>query len=208
MEKLWSKTEIAHLKRHASTQSVEELAQRFHTDASSVRSKLESLNLTAQDGPSAESDAAMKAFEEGIEKLYAQKWDEAKASFEQVLNNADNAQLADRARQYIELCTAKQEDHTSDDPYLQAVFEKNRGNLNAALEICQQHGGNDSERFAYLMASIQAMAGEEDEAIRLLGDAIRLEPKNRVYAYHDPDFRDIQQREDFTELLELSAASS
>ena len=208
MEKLWSKTEIAHLKRHASTQSVEELAQRFHTDAASVRSKLESLNLTAQDGPSAESDAAMKAFEEGIEKLYAQQWGEAQACFEQALNNADSAQLADRARQYIELCNAKQEDHSSDDPYLQAVFEKNRGNLDAALEICQQNADDESERFAYLMASVQAMAGEEDEAIRLLKDAIRLQPKNRVYAYHDPDFRNLQQREDFAEMLELEAASS
>ncbi len=45
MEKLWSKTEITHLKRYAGKQSLEELAQRFHTDSEAVRRKIEELGL-------------------------------------------------------------------------------------------------------------------------------------------------------------------
>ena len=76
------------------------------------------------------------------------------------------------------------------DPYLSAVFEKNNGNLEQALELCQQQGATDKdERYTYLMASIQALAGAEDEALDLLQAAIRLEPKNRVHAYHDPGLR-------------------
>ena len=45
MQKRWSKAEIAHLERHASSASLEELAKKLHTDTTTVELKLEELGL-------------------------------------------------------------------------------------------------------------------------------------------------------------------
>lgn len=209
MDKRWSKAEIAHLKRHADSQSTEELALRFHTDADTVRRKLEELGLGKADAAAEAAAAALKDFGQALELLYGGKYEQAAEILEQVAGKAEDRQLADRARQHLEICRA----HTAEvnengDPYLRAVFEKNNGNLEQALELCQaQEAADDDERYAYLMASIQALAGADDEALGLLEAAIRLEPKNRVHAYHDPDFENLRGHEEFTQLVQAATAS-
>jgi hypothetical protein len=68
-----------------------------------------------------------------------------------------------------------------------------------ALELCKRGGrqGKD-ERFAYLAASIHALRGEHDDALKLLELATEMNPKNRIHAYHDPDFAALRGREGFT----------
>ena len=206
MSKRWSKAELAHLKRHAESQSLEELAQRFHTDSDTVRQKLEDLGLGVGAGGSADTEAALESYQEALGLIHEQKWAKAAKLLEQVVAEAEDLHLADRARQNLAICQHRIEKADTDsDPYLQAVYEKNRGNLEEALELCKkQRGAAKDERFAYLMASIQALAGSEDEALSLLEDAIRLEPKNRVHAYHDPDFKALQGREEFSQLVQVS----
>ncbi|MCP3963137.1 MAG: hypothetical protein GY719_35300 [bacterium] len=204
MSKRWSKAELAHLKRYAESQSLEELAQRFHTDTESVRQKLEDLGLAGAGTSSADAEAALASFQEALELLHQKKWAKAAKLLEKTAAAAEDIHLADRARQHLEICR-QQTDKTKDDadPYLRAVFEKNRGNLDEALALCKkQRGAAKEERYAYLMASIQALSGSEDEALTLLEDAIRLEPKNRVHAYHDPDFLALHGREEFTQLVQ------
>ncbi len=208
MEKLWSKAEIAHLKRKAASQSIEELAQRFHTDATTVRRKLEELGLGSMDASDASTEAALEDFAEALKQLYDGKYPQAAELLENVVANTEDRQLADRARQHIAICTAHTADVVEDeDPYLLAVFEKNNGNFDQALELCQQQKTDGDERYAYLMASIQALAGDEDQALGLLEDAIRLEPRNRVHAYHDPDFEALRGREEFTQLVQTAPAA-
>jgi tetratricopeptide (TPR) repeat protein len=91
------------------------------------------------------------------------------------------------------------------DPFLQAVFEKNRGNHQAALEISRQ-GGRDTkdERFAYLVAAIHAAEDRMDEAARALTRAIELNPKNRIHAYHEPDFAELRKAKEHRPLFGLS----
>ena len=203
MDKRWSKTEISHLKKHAANSSVEELARRFHTDTTAVRDKLEKLHLAANNDAGAEGDVALEEFEAGLEKIQAKQWDEAKTLFESVATKADHSQLADRARQYIEICLRQQETLSTADPYLLAVFEKNRGNLEAALAICQQEDSASVPHFAYLKASVEALAGNEEEALTQLQAAIELDPKNRVYAFHDPDFRNLHGLDEFSDLMAM-----
>ncbi len=209
MEKLWSKAEVAHLKRKADSQSIEELAQRFHTDTATVRLKLEELGLGSLDATAADAEAALKSFGEALELLYGREYQQAAELLEKVAGSAEDVQLADRARQHLEICLARTaEDTGNGDPYLRAVFEKNNGNLEQALELCQQQeAADDDERYAYLMASIQALAGADEEALGLLEAAIRLEPKNRVHAYHDPDFESLRDSEEFTQLVQATSAA-
>ncbi len=203
MEKRWSKAEISHLKRNAAAKSHDELARRFHTDAETVRRKLAELGLTGA-SPLSEAKAALERFSDALELLHERQWSAAAAAFEAVVAEGDGRQLMDRARQYLAVCRRRQaaEEPAQEDPYLRAVFEKNRGNLTAAFELCRQLGEADrDERVSYLMASLQALSGAEEEALRSLATAIRLESKNRVHAYHDPDFATIKGREEFTKLL-------
>lgn len=200
MEKRWSKTEVAHLKRHASTKSLEELAQRLHTDTETVRHKLAELGLTSS-GAGTESDAAFERFNQAVDLFHRKQWAEAGAELEAVIAASDAAELVDRSQQYLNICRRHTEKGPSwEDPYLQAVFEKNEGNYQEALRICEEQADND-ERFLYLLASLRALAGETQDAIEKLAEAIRLEPKNRIHAYHDPDFADLRGREEFAKLL-------
>jgi tetratricopeptide (TPR) repeat protein len=209
MGKRWSKAEIAHLKRNADSQSVEELAQRFHTDTDAVRRKLEELGLGSAESSSKAGAEALEDFGKALELLYGNEYAAAAELLEKVIANADSDQLADRARQHLEICRSRTAAETEQgDPYLRAVFEKNNGNLEQALKLCrQQKPAAGDERYAYLMASIRALAGDEDEALGLLEKAIRLEPKNRVYAYHDPDFEMLHARDEFTQLVQGATAA-
>ncbi len=206
MEKRWSKAEIAHLKRNAGSQSIEEFALRFHTTADAVRDKLDELGLGSADSTTEAAEAAIGEFSRALELLHDQQYAQAAELLEKVAAGADSLQLADRARQHLAICQQQTEELVDDaDPYLRAVFEKNNGNLEQALEICrQQSTANDDERYAYLMASIQALAGDEDEAIASLENAIRLEPRNRVHAYHDSDFEALQGHEEFAQLTQTT----
>ncbi len=208
MEKRWSKAEIAHLKRNFDSQSIEELAQRFHIDADTVRRKLEELGLGAADASAEAAEVALEDFGQALELLHGGKYTQAAEILERIAADAESMQLADRARQHLAICRSQtSEDTANGDPYLRAVFEKNKGNLEQALELCrEQKAADGDERYTYLMASIQALAGADDEALGSLEAAIRLEPKNRIHAYHDPDFETLRGHEEFAELVQASKA--
>jgi len=209
MQKRWSKAELNHLKRHAASQSVEELAQRFHTDTETVRRKLQEMGLSDQ-GAAERADETLEIYTRGLKRLHESDWEEASALFQKIVDESDNRQIADRARQNLAVCQARTAEEAADgDPYLRAVFEKNRGNLDAALEICSREGKEaQDERYAYLLASLKALLGEKEAALSHLATAIRLEPKNRIHAYHDPDFDTVREEEGFTALVAESKPKS
>jgi tetratricopeptide (TPR) repeat protein len=200
MEKLWSKTEIAHLKRHVATQRLEELAQRFHTDIETVKRKIKELGLAGSGEPEA-VDSAVDRYKEALEALHAKNWTEADRLLALVVAEADTQQMAERARQYRAVCRQHLEkaEPAAVDPYLEAVVLKNEGRYAQALKLVE--AGAADERSLYLRASLLALTGSDDEALALLGKAIELEPANRVHAYHDPDFKSLRGREGFQSLL-------
>ena len=68
----------------------------------------------------------------------------------------------------------------------------------------KEDGDQKDERFAYLAASIHAAEGRTDEAAKALSRAIELNPKNRVHAFHDPDFAELRGTRDHRQLFGLS----
>ena len=203
MAKRWLKTDLAYLKRYAKTRSLADLAERFRSDPATMRAKLTELRLASRDGQGWVEpvvDPLLEVYEQGLKSLYRQRWAEASKLFARVAAEADQPELAQRARQHLEACRLKKEEEkagepTADDPFLLAVYHKNRGEYEAALQICSR-GGRQSkdERFAYLVASIHALRGEMQEAARFLELAVGLNPKNRVHAHHDPDFAELRRR--------------
>ncbi len=199
MAKEWSSKEITYLKRYAATKDLAELAQRMEADEPEVRKKLADLGLEAMDGDAQGSrlgnEPLLETYEKGLQALYGGKRSEAEKLLTKVIDECDQPELTQRARQLLAAArTPKNAGPETDDPFLHAVYEKNRGNYSEALELAKKGGrsGKD-ERFAYLEASIHALEDRLDDAAGALGKAIELNKKNRVHAFHDPDFTALRE---------------
>lgn len=160
------------------------------------------------------ADPALDAFTAGCEALNQKDYARAVELFERSLADSDRPELSARARQYLVVAKQQTESgkdgkekkaRSDEDAYLQAVVDKNRGDLEAALKSCRE-GGRDQkdERFAYLAASIHAVENRLDEAVQTLNRAIELNPRNRVHAFHDPDFAELRRDKDHRQLFGLS----
>lgn len=202
MDKRWSKTEIAYLKRQAKNKTPEELAQRFHTDAEAVLRKLGELGLVESGGVLGD-EPFLQDYEAAVRHLGEKSWKKARALLQKILDQTDSRRLQDRARQGLEICSRHLDAAVDgEDPYLRAVVAKNRGELDEAVQIAEAlPSPTGDERSAYLFASLHALRGEADRAVELLETAIAMEPKNRVHAFHDPDFEPIRTREEFRRLV-------
>jgi len=160
-------------------------------------------------------DPALDALTQGLAALQAKNFSKAVELFERAVEVSDVPEVRDRARQFLAASRqkapgggakpAKGAAAEEADPYLQAVYEKNRGNLAEALEMSRK-GGRDQkdERFAYLAASIHALENRWDEAAQTLARAVELNPKNRIHAFHDPDFAELRKNRDHRALFGLS----
>jgi tetratricopeptide (TPR) repeat protein len=163
-------------------------------------------------------DSSLQAYTQAWEALHRKNWSKAAELFATVVESSDLPEVRERARQYLAACRQQEaqqaaaksgkkprDEEDEADPYLRAVVEKNRGDLAAALALCRQ-GGNDQkdERFAYLAASIHALEGRADEAAQVLSRAVELSSKNRIHAFHDPDFAELRGNPSFRQLFGLS----
>jgi tetratricopeptide (TPR) repeat protein len=153
-------------------------------------------------------DPALDALTQGLAALQAKDWAKAVERFEAAVELSDRPEVKDRARQFLTAARQKaggERKGGESDPYLQAIYEKNRGNLAEALEMSRK-GGRDQkdERFAYLAASIHAIENRLDEAAEGLAKAVELNPKNRIHAFHDPDFAELRKNRDLRPLFGLS----
>lgn len=209
MAKRWKREEITYLKRYAKVRLTSELAERFKVDADQVTEKLTQLGLASKDSVAEiriEHDPLVQVYIKGTRALYGKKWRDAKKLFEKVLADTDQPELRMGAQKYLEVC----ERHLGkvarpDDAFLLAVYERNRGNLDEALDLCTRGGraGKD-DRFAYLASAIHAVRGDLGKAAELLQTAISMDPKNRVHACYDSDFEAMRAEDDFAELFEAA----
>lgn len=202
MAKRWQKTELAYLKSNASSQSIEDLAEHFKTDAAAVTNKMSELGLSGAASPGTD-EAGIRRYEAAVALLAEHSWAKAADAFRELMAAVDSRQLRALARQHLNVCSRQlgEDDGGQDaDSYLRAVYFKNRGQLDEALALCDGFDQED-ERVAFLAASVHALQGDEERAIELLDAAIRLEPKNRVHAFHDPDFESVRTHEGFKALI-------
>jgi hypothetical protein len=154
-----------------------------------------------------DEDPAVANFTDGLKAMDRKDWPKAVELFGKAIAVSDLTDLTARARQYQAAAQKLAVPPTaeSDDPYLQAVFEKNRGNLKAALDFCKK-GGRDKkdERYAYLAAAIHALENRTEEAAQALSLAVELNAKNRIHAFHDADFAELRKNRDYRHLFGLT----
>jgi tetratricopeptide (TPR) repeat protein len=209
MAKKWQQKEIAALKGSAAKLTIHELADRFGTDTASVEEKLGELGLEARKGfeKAWYDDPQVARYEAAVKLVQNGSWKKAHQELSELVPEVDVPEVVARARQMLKICEVQLQEgaDAAQDPFLEAVYLKNRGRLEEALAICSVGGRQAKEdRFAYLAASVHALSERADEAVAALRKAVELNPKNRVYAYHDPDFEPILGQPELQELFGAS----
>ncbi len=207
MAKRWKPADITYLKRYAAKRRLAELAERFKTDSATVEAKLTEIGKPALDmvvAPNLADDPDVKRFERAVKATYQKKWREAAKMLEQVRRDTDLPSLAEQARRFLSVCEERlaKTSKSAVDPFLEAVFLRNRGELDQALQICSRSGrAMKDERFAYLAAAIHAAQGNHAKAGEFLGKAIEANERNRIVALRDEDFDSMRNDPDYSSLF-------
>jgi tetratricopeptide (TPR) repeat protein len=192
MSKRWQKVEIAYLKKHAGDKSLRQLAERFHTDEATVKAKIAELEGGGA-AAAAETDS-VEHYQQGMAALYAGEWERA-ASLLDAVADEGHGELMARARQFAAVARQRLGEAPPEDPWLRAVYEKNRGRYGDALALCAADGRGETDgRFAYLAAVLHTLEGDLERGQEHLDRAIALDPHNRAHALHDPDLRPLRER--------------
>ena len=137
-----------------------------------------------------ESSAARKEYEKAIELFHKRHFDEAARRFEDLIEkHPDEKEFLDRARMYLGACrTGKKTKGPSaaepEELYHAAVFEKNRGNVDKALDLLRKNAGrrDGDGRVHYLAACCFALQGDAEQALQSLKKAIAADDQNRIQA--------------------------
>jgi tetratricopeptide (TPR) repeat protein len=151
--------------------------------------------------------AALQHYQSAVQLLQQGKFDKALAAFEKLLAAAP-VDFKERCKMYIVTCQRQMDKQsltfpTPEEHYDYAVSQLNTGYYEEAREqfnlILEGHPKAD---FAfYGLALLDAMTGRTQDCLRNLGQAISLNPKNRLQARVDNDFQNMADDPRFTELL-------
>ncbi len=156
-----------------------------------------------------ESSAARKEYEKAIELFHKRHFDEAARRFEDLIEkHPDEKEFLDRARMYLGACRSgkRAKGPTAADPeelYHAAVFEKNRGNIEKALDLLRRNPTrrDGDGRVHYLLACCLALQGDVEQALQSLRKAIAADDQNRIQARLEADLAILRGTQGFTELL-------
>ncbi len=156
-----------------------------------------------------ESSAARKEYEKAIDLFHKRHFDDAARKFEDLIEkHPDEKEFLDRARMYLTACRngKKAKAPSASEPeeiYHAAVFEKNRGNVEKALELLRKGAGkkDGDGRVHYLAACCFALQGDVDQALQSLKKAIAADDHNRIQARLEADLSALRGTQGFTELV-------
>ena len=221
MVKRWSEAELRFLKDNAQKMSVQALADALAVRIDELEKKMEKMGFmgASADAPapkkaqtlrelSKQSENARKDYDRGVAALQKKRLDEAERHFVDLIQKyPEERELVDRARVYLTVCERQRRDprpelSEPEDFYYAAVLEKNRGNVDEAIEHLQRAARkNGGGRVDFLLACCHAQKGDLETALAHLQKAIEEDQRHRVLARHDRDFDPVREMPEFQKLL-------
>ena len=219
MAKRWSEAELRFLRDNESKMSVQALADALSVRVEEIEKKLGKAATAAGAGEepkkpltlkelSRHTENARKEYDRGVAALQRRKLDEAEKHFADLIQKyPEEKELVDRARVYLAVCqrqrlAARSTLSEPEDFYYAAVLEKNRGNVEEAIEhlkrAARKNGGGKVD---FLLACCYAQRGEPGSALEYLRRAIGEDQRNRILARHARDFDPVRDSPEFQELL-------
>jgi tetratricopeptide (TPR) repeat protein len=217
----WTEDDARWLKANFGRMDAQTLSRKLGLSLEDLEKKVRQLKLAAPEpekfrkAPASlkeavrESSAARKEYEKAIELFHKRHFDDAARRFEDLIEkHPDEKEFLDRARMYLAACRngRKTKGAAMDSPeeiYHAAVFEKNRGNVEKALELLKKSAGrkDGDGRTHYLAACCFALQGDVEQALQSLKKAIAADDHNRIQARLEADLSALRGTQGFTELV-------
>ncbi len=222
MTKKWTDDDTRWLKTNVARLDVQTLALKLGFPLEEVEKRIRQLKLVSPPTAAAprkapaslkeaqkELSAARKEYEKAIEAFHKRRFEEAGKRFEELIEkHPDEKEFRDRAKMYLAACRSGKKSKSAlpsepEEIYHHAVFEKNRGNVERALELLRKVAGrrDGDGRLHYLAACCHALRGDVDQALVSLKKAIAASDQNRIQARLDTDLSALRGHQGFTELL-------
>lgn len=218
MSRHWTQDEIRWLRANVERMDLQSASRALGVPLVEIEKKLAELRTetpAARKAPATHREAARelsharKLFEKGIEHLHRREMEAAARCFSDVLEmHPEERELVDRARTFLAVARngKREREKPLRDPveiYHAAVFEKNRGNCQKAIELVQSanaHADLDG-RLAYLAACCLALNGRNADAITSLKAAIEASDQNRIQARLETDLASLRAEPLFEALV-------
>jgi tetratricopeptide (TPR) repeat protein len=158
--------------------------------------------------PTANAIAAVKGFEQGLRLFNRHDFAGAKPLFENILDQfSEQYEVVARSRTYLSICEQRMARAPSipknpDALYNQGVFELNRGNVKAAIELFEKvvRAESRADHALYSLAAAYARLNDTSKALDALRRAIAIKPVHRPHARRDLDFASLRQNDEFQQL--------
>lgn len=220
--KKWSEDDTKFLKANLGRMDALSLAHQLDHPLAEVEKRLKQIRHAQAEAAAAqrkapatlkeaarEASLARKEYEKAIELFHKRKLDDAAKRFEALLEeHPDEKEFADRARMYLAACRngKKARAGSPSEPeelYHAAVFEKNRGNVEKALDLLKKTSGrkDGDGRLHYLAACCHALVGDAEQALTNLKKAIAADDQNRIQARLEADLVSLRGTPAFSELV-------
>ena len=150
---------------------------------------------------------AVQNYEAGLRLMQQRKFERAKAIFQKVAAGPSK-ELAERVAVHLNaiqqaLARSSTSFKSSEEHYDYAVALMNQGDYDGAREHLEKMAKQQpkADYVWYGLAALNALQGRSEEAMKQLGEAIKLNPNNRIQARNDNDFHNMLDDPRFTELL-------
>jgi tetratricopeptide (TPR) repeat protein len=157
--------------------------------------------------PNAGTGPAYQHYQAAVQLVQQGRFEKALAAFEKLLP-AMPPELLERCKMYITTCQRQMERQsltflTPEEHYDYAISQLNTGYYEEAREqfnsILEAHP--EADYALYGLALLDAITGRTQDCLNNLGQAIELNPRNRLQARADNDFQSMADDPRFTELL-------
>jgi tetratricopeptide (TPR) repeat protein len=222
MNKKWNEDATRWLKANFGRMDLQSLSHALGFPLTEVEHRIKQLKLHSSDPNGArrkapaslkeavrEISAARKDYEKAIDLFHKRKFEDAAVRFEELIaKHPDEKEFTDRARMYLTACRSGKKGRVSipsepEEIYHAAVFEKNRGNVERALELLKKTAARRDldGRVHYLAACCHALAGDSDQALVHLKKAIAADDQNRIHARLENDLSSLRGTPGFSELV-------
>jgi tetratricopeptide (TPR) repeat protein len=165
------------------------------------------MDLRSAGKPDPQFQAALEQYESAMKYFSQQKFEKAKSLLEKV-RALPYKELADRAAVHLSVCNQRLQGNrhtprTAEDHYNYAILQMNTSHYDEAEEHLQKalKAEGKTPHVEYALAALHALKNEVDPALVHLKEAIEMDPRNRLLARNDDDFRLLMEDPRFTEII-------
>ncbi len=159
---------------------------------------------------------AVKMYETALKSFLHEEFSKARELFQKVIEQfSKENEIVERSKIHLTMCQqrmtrANAGAKTAEDYYNLAIAHLNRREFDPAESALEKALSMEpkGDYIFYGLASLEALRGRAEPALKYLHRAIQINPQNRLAASRDADFEAIAQLPEFLELIRTPVGAS